>query len=443
MDIEYQGNRPHGLSKVTSLSFSPSDDIQLVTTGEDRNVKTWRIRSIKDKKGNVEVSWTSRSSFGFRSEMPRDSAWSPDGSLLAVALDASVALYDSISNALHFTIVCSECPKISSIHFIGHHGQYIAVLGGPNLVVCDIINRSVRWHRRHDYPFVTLVPHPYQDTFATIHHSPSNTNNGLIVYSISSSAPQLSQTLPFGIRNLVWYPASNRFARSRTFSLVGITHAFGVVLLGHDINIADEASSSTKALQKGQAVPKRSLFEEMFGVSALTDVSHNVVSSTIDTSLPWKSSETGSVFDAAAYLMPPMESLFEPLINGFLKMRLNENVDEERQSGVQDAADEMSAEPMDTEEPAFIEMGKVSKDEILDTFVPFFKDIAGLPDYPFHADNCPATLTLPTTPSQHAKPPPRTIASQKVNPNASSKKQVSTPPVPAKTGKKRSRPSLA
>jgi NET1-associated nuclear protein 1 (U3 small nucleolar RNA-associated protein 17) len=403
-------DRPHGLNKVTSISFSPSDDIQLVTTGEDRNVKTWRIRSTKDKKGNVEgmcgrsckpaacdrllVSWTSRSSFGFRLETPRDSAWSPDGSLLAVALDASVALYDSISNALQSTIVCSECPKISSIHFIGHHGQYIAVLGGPNLVVCDIVNRSgaslhlindlhriehttVRWHRRHDHPYVTLVPHPYQDTFATIHHSPSDTTNGLMVYSISSSTPLLSQTLPFGIRNLVWYPpAPNRFARSRMFSLVGITHAFGVVLLGHDISIADEASS-TKLLQKGQAVPKRSLFEEMFGAPALTDVSHNAVSSTIDTSLPWKSSETGSVFDTPAYLMPPMESLFDPLINGFLKLRLKENVDEEHQGGIQGVSDEMTAEPMDIEEPAFIEMGKVSADDILDTFIPFFKDITG------------------------------------------------------------------
>lgn len=74
--------------------------------------------------------------------MPRDSAWSPDGSLLAVAVDSSVALYDSTSNALHFTIVCSECQKISSIHFIGQHGQYIAVLAGANLVICDIIKRS-------------------------------------------------------------------------------------------------------------------------------------------------------------------------------------------------------------------------------------------------------------------------------------------------------------
>ncbi|OAX43021.1 WD40 repeat-like protein [Rhizopogon vinicolor AM-OR11-026] len=435
-------DRPHGLEKVTSMSFNPSDDIQLVTTGEDRNVKTWRIRSTKDKKGNVEVSWTSRSSFGFRAEMPRDSAWSPDGSLLAVALDSSVALYDSISNALYFTIVCSGCEKISSLHFIGQHGQYIAVLGGANLVVCDIVKRSVRWHRRNSQPYVTLVPHPYQDTFATIHHLPSHTNNGLTVYSVSSSTPLLSQMLPFGIRNLVWYPSLSGSVLSQTFSLVGITHAFGVVLLGHDISITDGAGSSSKALRKGLAVPKRSLFEEMFGVPALTDVPHNAVPAAIDTTLPWKSSETGRVFDAPAYLMPPMESLFESLICGFLKLRTKEDVGEECQSGVQDTVVDIPAEPVDTEEPAFVEMVKVSNDVILETFVPFFKDIADSPDYLSHT-NRQASSTLSTTPaSQPAKPLPRTIASQKANPPASSKKQASTPSIPTKAGKKRSRHSL-
>jgi NET1-associated nuclear protein 1 (U3 small nucleolar RNA-associated protein 17) len=116
----------------------------------------------------------------------------------------------------------------------------------------------------------------------------------------------------------------------------------------------------------------------MFGVPAITDVPHNAVPAAIDTTLPWKSSETGRVFDAPAYLMPPMESLFEPLINGFLKLRTEEYMDEERQSGVQDADVEIPAKAMDTKEPTFIEIAKVSKDAILDTFVPFFKDIAGM-----------------------------------------------------------------
>lgn len=48
-------DRPHGLAKITSLSFRPgSEDVQVVTTGEDGNVKAWRIRRSKNKKGNEE-----------------------------------------------------------------------------------------------------------------------------------------------------------------------------------------------------------------------------------------------------------------------------------------------------------------------------------------------------------------------------------------------------
>ena len=48
-------NRPHGLAKVTSLSFRPGvEDAHVVTTGEDGNVKAWRIRRTKNKKGDEE-----------------------------------------------------------------------------------------------------------------------------------------------------------------------------------------------------------------------------------------------------------------------------------------------------------------------------------------------------------------------------------------------------
>lgn len=48
-------DRPHGLAKVTSLSFRPGvEDVQVVTTGEDGNVKAWRIRRTRNKKGSEE-----------------------------------------------------------------------------------------------------------------------------------------------------------------------------------------------------------------------------------------------------------------------------------------------------------------------------------------------------------------------------------------------------
>ena len=50
-------NRPHGVNEVTSISFSPALDrerMQLVTTGEDKQVKTWRLRTNVDRNGGVE-----------------------------------------------------------------------------------------------------------------------------------------------------------------------------------------------------------------------------------------------------------------------------------------------------------------------------------------------------------------------------------------------------
>jgi NET1-associated nuclear protein 1 (U3 small nucleolar RNA-associated protein 17) len=48
-------DRPHGLTKVTSTAFSPVQDItalQLVSTGRDGYIKTWRVRKEKTKNAN-------------------------------------------------------------------------------------------------------------------------------------------------------------------------------------------------------------------------------------------------------------------------------------------------------------------------------------------------------------------------------------------------------
>ena len=50
-------NRPHGLNEITSVSFSPilaKERMLLATTGEDKQVKMWRLRTNVDRKGEVE-----------------------------------------------------------------------------------------------------------------------------------------------------------------------------------------------------------------------------------------------------------------------------------------------------------------------------------------------------------------------------------------------------
>lgn len=51
-------DRPHGLKNVSGVAFRPCartpDDLLLATTGEDGQIRSWRIRSVKTKSEGVE-----------------------------------------------------------------------------------------------------------------------------------------------------------------------------------------------------------------------------------------------------------------------------------------------------------------------------------------------------------------------------------------------------
>jgi NET1-associated nuclear protein 1 (U3 small nucleolar RNA-associated protein 17) len=49
-------DRPHGMARVTSITFSPNDIFGgtfLVTSGEDGYLKSWRVRTVTDKKTGI------------------------------------------------------------------------------------------------------------------------------------------------------------------------------------------------------------------------------------------------------------------------------------------------------------------------------------------------------------------------------------------------------
>ncbi|KAH7927287.1 WD40 repeat-like protein [Leucogyrophana mollusca] len=446
-------DRPHGLHKVTSVSFSPAhgdpSSVQLITTGDDHNVKAWRIQATKDKKGGVEVSWTNRSTFTFRQERPKHGTWSPDGSLLAVSFDSSVAMYDPFTNILQHSFCCSEVPVVSSSHFIGPSGHYLAVIGGPNIALWDVVTQSVRWRHRNPSLIHAVVPNPSHDSFAIFYESPPPSPKQCVkVFSVQSSTPALLQNLPFKLMSIAWYPIPTSPSHDPSFSVVGVTHSYDVVHLGDEVRQSSEPGTSANTLSKGPLAQKRSLFHEMFGVSAFADVSNHSAndasSSKADVTLPWRSSETGKAFDAPAYLMPPMETLFVPLISSFLKLRTDD--DEERQpgKGPHDPDFDMQVDPPSEHEFVPPKSAVVARGQVLEEFVPIFKEITGSPEYPFQSGKSAnsATLSITSTP-RSVKPSTLTPAPQKVlTAMAPTPQQASTPSLPAKAGIKRSRQSL-
>ncbi|KAK7058420.1 NET1-associated nuclear protein 1 [Paramarasmius palmivorus] len=315
-------DRPHGLHEITDLSFSPrigDHESYLITVGRDGTVKTWRTRPQTGKRSLSEEFWIARSSLAFRSQTPTSAAWSPDGTLLSVCLGSQVSLYNPQTNVLYCTFTSPESMTAKSAHFLGR-GRYLAVLGEKEVTVWDIVLQSVRWTYCTPLLIKNLVTHPNNDTFALFLSTPDkDSQSHVLILNSSNPNPTKSITLPFGLRNVIWYsPRSS----SSSFNLMGITHDWMVIRFGDDVQQEPEVAREIKAsLEK-----RRTLFQDIFGSSMFANAADaQAEPSGQNMPLTWTGHESSGILDGPAHLMPPLESLYTPLMNTFMRRRPQES----------------------------------------------------------------------------------------------------------------------
>jgi NET1-associated nuclear protein 1 (U3 small nucleolar RNA-associated protein 17) len=104
------------------------------------------------------------------------------------------------------------------------------------------------------------------------------------------------------------------------YTFVGITRDWNVVLFGEETRLNEEGSTA-KEIALISLPSRRSLFQDIFGKSAFAD-------SQVVPALPvenltrcWTGKEALDAFDSPAYLMPPLGSLYDPIMDGLLKPR--------------------------------------------------------------------------------------------------------------------------
>ncbi|KAJ6519978.1 WD40 repeat-like protein [Mycena sanguinolenta] len=317
-------DRPHGLGKVVHVAFSPASEshsVLLSTVGEDRNVKTFRMQTAKSKSGSSEEFWVARSTLSLQNDAPSQVSWSPDASLMAVTMPTRVAIFDPSSNLLRHSVAFPELGPIAGTYFIGKAGRYLAIVGAVDLVLWDLVDQRVQWYHKSSGFIRTLVPHPRDDTFAVVLASSHEERPKcrVALFEAGSTQPIKSLSLPFGFRNVTWYPLV-----SSSFSIVGITYDWKVVVLGENVHVAKEEGSASRELASQPAPQRRTLFQDIFGKSAFGEQTNATPSYGAASARPWTGRDSTGVFEDPAYLMPPLEKLFEPLMSGFLKSRVVE-----------------------------------------------------------------------------------------------------------------------
>lgn len=286
--------------------------------------------------------WVARSRLTFKREIPWSISWSPDGSLLAVGFGAYVAIYDPPSNALIRTFTTAELRgPIRSVHFLGHEGRFLAVAGRSDVVLWDLVTQKgkllmvshsvicsksltylVQWHHRSAHPISAVISHPRDEDLAVFTSRPPSST--VSIFESSKSSPRNTYTLPFSLRNIVWYPQSSSKAKETSaFRLVGITDRWDVVVCGDDVHpLAEEGSVARGLLTSSQAPSRRTLFQDIWGDSALTGALVDpLVQKKVASTAPRNGQEITDIFGGPAYMIPPLETLFEPIMTHFLTPR--------------------------------------------------------------------------------------------------------------------------
>jgi NET1-associated nuclear protein 1 (U3 small nucleolar RNA-associated protein 17) len=156
---------------------------------------------------------------------------------------------------------------------------------------------------------------------------------------------------------------------SSTYTFIGITRDWNVVLFGDEVTLAEEGSTAKK-ITPASSSSSRSLFQDIFGKSAFSGSEIVPPLSTERPSRPWTGKESIDIFDAPAYLMPPLGSLYDHIMDGLLKPQPESSHDENVKSHDEDVE-------MDEEDENVISTGTrqpriVSREEI-DTFTELFR----------------------------------------------------------------------
>lgn len=122
---------------------------------------------------------------------------------------------------------------------------------------------------------------------------------------------------------------------------MGITQEWNAVIFGDQVHLVDADQPDGRGLVGPAPVTKQTLFQDIFGKSAFIDIAtkHNLPSA-IPNTAPWKGKQVEEIFKTPTYLMPPLGTLFDPLMGEFLKPRPMEEGAQDGAIAEHDSADE-------------------------------------------------------------------------------------------------------
>ncbi|KAG1709981.1 hypothetical protein DVH05_016990 [Phytophthora capsici] len=329
---------PHGRSRVTSVTFSPSPNGDCVVTADDQgDFKVWEKR-VADANS---ISWHCQSVVRFRDEPITAVSFARDGSLLAVAYGSKLTLWDVATHSLRRVITSADGEKITQVIFPGVNSPYVVMVTRVQLQVWSLLSLSLWW--RYLVPRSCVVAEDaLHERFLvwmnTLDHQTDKRNNLVLVFEAQSPVPTCVRVFDVGCK--VWsagfHPGTGDIVlldiRGAVWRLDGPNARSADALRRKEAHIAAVAArnASKDGEQEAKALSSIYLAARGGGTSKKNGNKHAGPNG-----VAVNGSAASSLFDAPAHVLPSMTALYRSFMDTMLPKphQVVENEREKKTSG--------------------------------------------------------------------------------------------------------------
>ncbi len=215
----------------------------------------------------------------------------------------------------------------------------------------------LRWHYQSATKINHVSSHHREDSFVVFESDSQTFRTRVSKLSPSSAVSLSTHCLPFQLLSIAACPP--RWLQSSdpsSFAFVGVTNTWNTVVFGDQIHLVEKDEAQARGIGGAAPVTKQTLFQDLFGKSALNDITawaplpasvHNQGSS-------WKGKEIEKIFDTAAYLLPPLGTLFDPLMDTFLTLRTSNEREGKEDENLEQADEDMDMDAEGSEVPIVV-----------------------------------------------------------------------------------------
>ncbi|KAI7901524.1 quinon protein alcohol dehydrogenase-like superfamily [Cokeromyces recurvatus] len=225
--VDYPHTKP-----ITSVTFNPISrhGPMAITTSEDKTFKVWNLSTGAGRNSQVgaDAAWICRSVGVYRDVAPTVAAFSEDGSILAVAFEQAITLWDPYLNSIQAVFAQPNPEDVTFLSFLGDNSPFLVAKTMSHLYVWNILTCKVWWSYKILVDHLAIDKVSNRIAIACNHIACNQTR--IIVFDAKSPKPIALQHVDYKCLSMAWLPKEQNENKTLSSALICLNHKYEIAI---------------------------------------------------------------------------------------------------------------------------------------------------------------------------------------------------------------------